>query len=108
MNIVWSDTSHPCLVSSTETLRILERTTEVVPFDVKDAKGRAVGGYAVATQSLSRDDMFYIRTQATRNGDTFGAISRPTQFVGSLEDAQIFAAKKLEAARRRAVKAVPR
>jgi hypothetical protein len=88
----------------------------VIEHGLKDNKGRAIGGYAVIQcrpktirttengahrYTLAPEATYFVRTQATRDGDSFGAgWNRPTE-CKSLDEAQALAAKKIDAAGKR-------
>lgn len=97
-------------------------STNIVPYGVRDSKGRACGGCALveprigSTSGVREDGTLFeeftpypgewvISTGATRDGNGFGAIPRGTVFTGTLDEAKKFAKKKLAAAARRFAKA---
>ncbi len=105
--------------------------SQVIDYEVKDNKGRAIGGFAVIEvqdewvegtvpvprchpkpdgtpymeKVRSGRRHFHVATYATRDGHQFGAIPRGT-FVSTLEAAKELAEKKVVEAARRFAKAV--
>jgi hypothetical protein len=74
-------------------------SSDHVNYGVKDAKGRAVGGYALITHRVGTSD-YSVCTKATRDGRGFGALPRRA-WATSLEPAQALAVKKLLQAKAR-------
>lgn len=92
---------------------------KVVDHDLKDGKGRTIGNYAriEARQKRARDaagktlgleahETYFVSTQATRNGHSFGASCSKGTECFSLDEAKALAAKKIAAAGRRFARAV--
>lgn len=94
-----------------------DRTRELVDYDVRDAKGRAVGGMIVRWTKTYREDddshtlvwvelhdqtRYCVKLYSTRDGKTFGAIPRTTYHeTETLREAHV--AKAVARARRRAL-----
>lgn len=76
-----------------------------VRWDILDEKARVVGTVARVAKYESAPGDFYVSTRATRGGKGFGSAFPRATMVGSLEAAKALAARKVEAARRRAHKA---
>ena len=76
--------------------------SNVVEYGLRDDKGRSIGGYAVISIGYPNPGV-WLRTQATRNGKTYGAITNRTE-CSSLEQAKALAEKKLQAAAKRYAK----
>lgn len=72
--------------------------SNVVEYGVFDETGRSIGGYAVI--GIWADDTIHLRTQATRDGKTFGGDARSTR-CASIEEAKKLAEKKLRTAANR-------
>lgn len=90
--------------------------SNTVEYGLRDDKGRSIGGYAVIEygtfykygpdyklESVVRTGAVFLRTQATRDGKTYGAIANRTE-CSSLEQAKTLAEKKLQTAAKRYAK----
>lgn len=130
MNLTWTESSQQqtCYTNHSVTPSFsIVRTRRCwlsngVDHGLRDAKGRAIGNYAViyAYQKLRRDESgklvepvglvdemtFEVSTQATRDGHTFGSSFPRGTECGSLEEAKALAEKKIAAAGRRFARAV--
>jgi len=111
-NLTWETQTltHPTAYDSSRTYDVLYSHSNTVEHGVVDAKGRAIGGFAVVRSEplnakgesvfWSREPLPVVRTEyrleicATRNGKSFGAIRRPTKY-DTLEAAQAAAVGKL-------------
>ncbi len=75
--------------------------SNTVEHGLKDGKGRSIGNYAVIEAATWLSNTSYVvRTSATRDGHTFGAIANGTE-CKSLDDAKALAEKKIAAAGKR-------
>lgn len=91
--------------------------SDAVDHGIKDAKGRAIGNYAVidAMRKVRRNDdgtltledatTYFVSTRATRDGKSFGAINTRDTECASLTEAQAVAEKKIAAAGKRFARA---
>lgn len=70
-------------------------------FGTVDGKGRKIGMCAAIYED-GQD--LYVRTNATRDGECFGALVKPVKVAGSIEDAKLVAAKRAAAAQKRYAK----
>lgn len=78
--------------------------SNVVDHGVKDAKGRAIGGYVLIEHYVPDD--YGVEVQSTRDGKKFGAINvRGRMHVKTLEEAKALAVTKLAEQAKRFVKA---
>lgn len=82
-----------------------EQWSAKVRWDIVDDKGRVVGTLARISTFAACPGDFYVSTHAMRDDRGFGSAFPRGTMVGSLEEAKALAAKKVEAARRRAHKA---
>jgi hypothetical protein len=92
--------------------------SNVVEHGILDNKGRAIGNYAEidAYQRLVKADAepfaleakptYFVTTNATRDGQKFGALSTKGTACSTLEEAKVLAEKKIVAAGKRFAKAV--
>ena len=80
---------------------------ETVDYGLADARGRSIGGYATIDHgsNFRNKDAFYLSVRATRDGQSFGALPRPTEYK-TLELAKAGAAKKIAEAQKRYAKLV--